>query len=327
MLSRITIAQSRYLGISTSQRYLQFCNSNNIDPKTIEVEVGVLGKKVLAHWVGDPHAQVVIVYFHGGGYTQPATEGYFQYMKKLVAELNASKSKSRSVAVLMLAYSLAPEHEYPTQLQEAAALLSYLTKDEGRSPGDIFLTGDSAGGGLCFSLLSHILHPRAGVPELSLRKPLAGIMAYSPWVSFRTDADSFQRNAQRDMIPAVTLHRGSAMFLGKSDPRNIEADLGPMSGDPYSEPGSNPSSWWKDLNKAVSNVYIWVGSDEVLVDIVRDFASSLREGLLDGGANAENLILVETPDKAHIGPIAEGMQSTVKSEHQLAIEQWYKSLL
>lgn len=278
---------------------------------------------VAAHWIGNPDAQAVVLYLHGGGYTQPATEGYYLYFTRLVKDLNTHVT-SKEIAVLVLAYQLAPEATYPTQLQEAATVLAHLLNETVRSPADIFVTGDSAGGGLSLSLLSHILHPHPDVPRIELSAPLAGALLYSPWVNFSTDHDSMARNAQLDMIPPIMLRRWAAMYLAKANPSNPETDPGPVTGDSYSEPASNPPSWWSGLHRVVADVFIWAGTNEILVDSIREFGRDLRDGWVEGGGQAQRVTCLETLHEAHIAPIMHVMTSASKSDAQVAIEEWYK---
>ncbi|KAF1831404.1 alpha/beta-hydrolase [Decorospora gaudefroyi] len=169
-IHRITIAQSRYLYSGASESYLAHCKKANIAPQTVEVE-GECGK-IDAYWIGNPDAETVILYLHGGGYTIGPSTVYFDYMSRLLADLNDRKSR-RSVGVLFVAYTLAPEGTHPTQLREAVIVLSYLVTKTGRSPSEILISGDSAGGNLAIALLSHILHPHPGVVALKLQRALA----------------------------------------------------------------------------------------------------------------------------------------------------------
>ncbi|KAK3208477.1 hypothetical protein GRF29_77g855737 [Pseudopithomyces chartarum] len=157
-LTHITIPQTRYLLPSTTQRYLSFCDSQNHIPSSISVPYthhsGAV-KEATAHWIGDPSAAVVLLYFHGGAYFQPATSGTFLYVQNLTSALERSTRKT--VAALVVAYSLAPEASFPTQIQEGVALLRYLVssstlssgelaRGRRKEPGDVYLAGDSAGG-------------------------------------------------------------------------------------------------------------------------------------------------------------------------------------
>jgi acetyl esterase/lipase len=322
MLNHITIAQSRYLNPSTSECYFTHCKESNITPQTTKVD-GESGKAA-AHWLGNPDAETVIFYLHGGGYTQPVNPGYFQYISRLIEDLNGEKG-SRSVAVLFLAYTLVPEATHPTQLREAATMLSHLITELGRSPSDIFISGDSAGANLAIALLSHLLRPHPEVPAIKLHQPLAGALLYSPWVGFRTDYPSFD-NETLDTLAPLALRKWSAMFLNKANPVDPEADPGPVSGDSWTEPCVNDPSWWNGLHNVVGDIFVSYGSYEVLADSIRDWKKQLIAGWAEGGGAASRVTFVETPKESHIAPIVQLMtiSPAYKSNTQVAIEEWYK---
>jgi acetyl esterase/lipase len=325
LLEHSTITQSRFINPSTSVRYLGFCKAQCIIPNTIYIDV-TDDDKVGAHWLGDADAQHVMLYFHGGGYTQPATHGCFKYLSRLVEDLN-SKEES-SFAVLVLAYSLAPEKTYPTQLREAAAALTYLVNVTGRSAADMFVSGDSAGGGLALSLLSHLLHPHPEVATVWLQAPLGGALLYSPWAGFSTNYASYD-NAKLDMVPPLAIRKWSAMFLNKANSIDPETDPGPVSGDAYTEPCKNPSSWWKGLHQVVRDIFVAYGSYEVLAGPIEELEKSLTTGWAQGGGNLDQIVFVEGPKEAHIAPIVDIMApgGHIKSSTQNAVEEWYKARL
>ena len=228
----------------------------------------------------------------------------------------------------MLAYTLVPEAVYPTQLREAAVVLAHLVQDTGRSPSNIFIAGDSAGGNLALSLLTHILHPHPDVFELKLKCPIRGALLLSPWVGFRTDYPSFSTNATLDMLAPLALRKWSAMFLNKADASNAEADPGLISGDAWTEACLNPSSWWNGMHYVVSDTFIWWGGHEVFVDPIRELEKNFRAGWADGGGDRSRAIFLESPEEAHVGPIVDTMiPGAKKGDAQIAIEEWFKSRL
>jgi len=261
----------------------------------------------------------------GGGYTQPLSIGYMEYLNRLVIDMN-SLSDGLSISVLVPAYTLAPEAVFPTQLKQVAAVLLYLLVDCNRSPSSIILGGDSAGGNLVLSLLSHIRHPCPDVPEILLRTPLAGTVLFSPWVSFDTSHKSFLRNAQTDALIASNLRKWSSMYLGT----NIrEEDPGVVTGgNEYSEPLQADSPWWKGMADVAGDVFLYGGEDEVFIDGLKEFARRFQEGwaTVDGGKHELHVEFVK--NDAHIGPIMDVMlQYKEKSEAQLAVELWLKERL
>ncbi|VDC03389.1 unnamed protein product [Peniophora sp. CBMAI 1063] len=92
----------------------------------------------------------------------------------------------------MVIIALAPKASFPSQLRQAIAALAYLLA-QGTKASNIVLVGDSAGGNLILQLVSHILHPMAGLPPPPiLSKPLAAIVLVSPWTSYSDDYRSFK---------------------------------------------------------------------------------------------------------------------------------------
>ena len=326
MLSRITIADSRYLNAQTSDRYMQsYCKPRALEPKTLRLDTK--DGQAIAHWIGSPDAEAVIVYCHGGGYVNPANEGTFLYLHRLVKDMNIDGSKP-SVSVLLLAYTLAPEAVYPTQLREAALVIAHLIRDTGRSPSNIFVAGDSAGGNLVLSLLSHISHPHPDVLALDLERPLGGALLISPWVSFRTDYPSFSSNATLDLLASLPLRKWSAMFLNKANSFDPESDPGPISGDAWTEACLNPSSWWDGMHKVVSDVFIWWGSYEVFVDPIRELESKFKAGWANGGGAPDRVIFLESPKEVHTAPIMDTVVvGAKKGKVQVLIEEWFKGRL
>jgi acetyl esterase/lipase len=147
----------------------------------------------------------VVLYLHGGGYTRSASPGNFQYASRLVKDFNGEEG-SRSITALFLVYTLAPGATHLTQLREAATVLSHLITETGRSPSDVIISGDSAGGNLAVAVLSHVLHPYPEVTSIKLQQPLLGAMLYSPWVGFNTDYPSFD-NETLDLLGPFALRK------------------------------------------------------------------------------------------------------------------------
>jgi acetyl esterase/lipase len=326
MLHHITIPQSRYRNPSTTARYLAYCKAHAIIPNTIHVDVGD-GNKVDAHWIGASDAETVILYLHGGGYTQPANEGNMRYLTRLITDLNSQKG-CRSVAVLVLAYTLAPEATHPAQLKQASAVLAHLVTNTGRKPSDIFVSGDSAGGNLGLALLSHLMHPHPEVPTVKLELPLAGTLLYSPWASFSTEFSSYA-NVTLDCLSPLALRKWSAMFLGKANKADQESDPGPISGDGYTEASKNAASWWDGLHRTVSAVFVSYGSYEVLACPIKDLEIQMKKGWTESGGEPNCVVFVEGSKEAHIAPIVDIMtpDAHIKSSSQNTIESWYKARL
>ena len=130
----------------------------------------------------------IILYLHGGGYVS----GDMQYAKGFGTVLAAENH----IAVCCVAYRLAPEHIYPAALEDAVQAYRYLINN-GYSPDKIVLCGESAGGGLVFSLALKLKEEQLPTP--------CGIIAVSPWSDLSMSGASYEENREKD--PSMTKKR------------------------------------------------------------------------------------------------------------------------
>ncbi|MBQ8909667.1 MAG: alpha/beta hydrolase fold domain-containing protein [Oscillospiraceae bacterium] len=133
----------------------------------------------------DERRQGVILYLHGGGYTCGSTD----YAKGFGITL----AERFGVKVFCPGYRLAPEHPFPAALEDALTAYRYLL-DKGYAPSHIALCGESAGGGLCYSLCLKLR-------ELEMEQPSC-IIGISPWVDLTLGGASYQENQESD--PSLT---------------------------------------------------------------------------------------------------------------------------
>lgn len=140
-----------------------------------------------AAWIlpRDERRQGVILYLHGGGYTC----GDLEYAKGFGSML----AVRCGVKVFCPAYRLAPEYPYPAALEDALTAYRYLL-GKGYAPEKIALCGESAGGGLCYSLCLKL-------KELGMALP-ACIVSISPWMDLTLSGESFEENKEKD--PSLT---------------------------------------------------------------------------------------------------------------------------
>ena len=220
----------------------------------------------------------------------PALPGHYQYLVDMQDTLKAQGSET---AVLFLAYGLAPENKYPTQLTQAVECLRYLLHETDRIPSDISLGGDSAGGNLAIGLLSHLTHPHPEIPALHLPTKLHAALLLSPWCSFNTHTQAFTKNAESDCMSGEMLQRWGHAFLGTDSP---------FAGDFYNEPVLAPASWWEGTASVIEEVLIWGGEREILIDSIEEFAKRFTKGFSKHGGRVNTVI---TPKAAHMETILE----------------------
>ena len=196
-----------------------------------------------AAWVlpRDARREGVILYLHGGGYTCGGLEYALGFGAALADECG--------VRVFCAAYRLAPEHRFPAAVEDAAQAYRYLL-EKGYPPERISLCGESAGGGLCFSLCMYLRQQELPLP--------GSIVAISPWTDLACDRESYEWNREKD----VSLSEGQLRFFAEcytDTPENPLASplLGDLSGMPPS--------------------LIFVGGDEILLSDSRELHRALRE--------------------------------------------------
>ena len=104
-LSQINAAQEQWWNQPTESVYLDFVKKNHQKP-----DISVLESGLKLAWYGPKTAEKVVLYFHGGGFVLSASVGHVQWLSDLQKDL----SKEKSVAVVLLFYTLAPHAQYPT---------------------------------------------------------------------------------------------------------------------------------------------------------------------------------------------------------------------
>ncbi|MDH3491452.1 MAG: alpha/beta hydrolase, partial [Gammaproteobacteria bacterium] len=123
----------------------------------------------------------VLLYLHGGAYLI----GSCRTHRQLVSHI----ARAAGINALVPDYRLAPEHRFPAGIEDAVGVYRSLLA-EGFKPGDIFVAGDSAGGGLTIAMLLSLRH--AGVPM-----PAAAVLL-SPFLDVTASGESATTRADQD---------------------------------------------------------------------------------------------------------------------------------
>ncbi len=123
----------------------------------------------------------VLLYLHGGAYLI----GSCRTHRQLVSHI----ARAAGINALVPDYRLAPEHRFPAGIEDAVGVYRSLLA-EGFKPGDIFIAGDSAGGGLTIATLLSLRH--AGVPM-----PAAAVLL-SPFLDVSGSGESATTRADKD---------------------------------------------------------------------------------------------------------------------------------
>jgi acetyl esterase/lipase len=120
-----------------------------------------------ASWIGgfEDSSGRILYYLHGGGYAMGSLRSH--------RSLTAYLARAARAKALLVDYRRAPEHPFPAALEDALAGYRALL-DAGADPRRLVIAGDSAGGGLCVSLM-------LSLKEGGLPLPAAAHLM-SPWV-------------------------------------------------------------------------------------------------------------------------------------------------
>ena len=159
-------------------------------------------------------ADRVILYTHGGGFISGSADSH----RKLTGHL----ARAAGVRVLSLDYALAPERAYPAAVDDAVTGYRWLL-GQGITAEHIATAGDSAGGGLCTSVVLKLR---------DLGEPLpAAVMPLSPWYDLELTADAMQASRGTGEVVSIDgLEQMRAAYLQGGDPADpitnpMRADL------------------------------------------------------------------------------------------------------
>jgi epsilon-lactone hydrolase len=203
-----------------------------------------------------------VLFLHGGAFIIGSPNLYRHVTWRIASAARAH--------VLAVDYRLAPEHPFPAALEDAFTAYNWLVT-HGIDPSRIAVMGDSAGGGLVFSLMLRLR-------DEGYRLPGAAV-ALSPWTDLALTGASLRVNAIYDpMLRADDPPLFVNDYLAGADPR--APYVSPLYGDPAGLPPT----------------IIQVGSDEVL----RDDAVRMADRMRAAGCHVELEIWPRMPHVWHV---------------------------
>ncbi|MFD9697680.1 alpha/beta hydrolase [Lentzea sp. NPDC059081] len=207
----------------------------------------------------------VILYLHGGAFMGNSMHSH----RKLAAHL----AKAARSTALVLDFRLAPEHQFPAQLDDAAAAYRWLLA-QGFTPQSIATAGDSGGGGLATTTALRLRDENLPLP--------AAIVALSPWYDTTAGGDTLDTNAEHDpFLSRPLMKQLSAIYLGGASP---DAPLA--------------NALTADLT-GLPPIYITAGSREGLLDDAQRFTNRATAAGVD-------VTLEVADDMLHVYPLMAG---------------------
>jgi acetyl esterase len=164
-----------------------------VENHDVAVDGGTIPVRVL---VPPQAVHGVILYLHGGGWVIGTIDEYETMARKL--------AERTSCAIVLVGYRLAPEHRYPTAVDDSYAALewtaAHLEDITGRSDVPLIVAGDSAGGNLT-AVVALRARDRNG-PAIALQ-----VLIYPV-----TDAD-FDRPSYADLENQLILNREAMVWF------------------------------------------------------------------------------------------------------------------
>ena len=154
-----------------------------------------------------------ILYFHGGSYVAEATKQHWDFIEKIVNDLD--------VTVILPDYPLTPKYNYKDVFQMVVPLYKEIIDIVDQE--DLIIMGDSAGGGLALALEEKIGEENLKVPSKTI--------LISPWLDVRLNnpqIDEVQKNDKQ--LNKETLKLAGIAYAGEDGINNylvnpIEGDL------------------------------------------------------------------------------------------------------
>lgn len=236
----------------------------------------------------------VALHIHGGGFAlgngRDEDTGFLA--KNFLRHLGVTHV---STPQYRLSSCLTQQNHFPAPVQDALTAYLDLVRTKKIPPGQIILSGDSAGGNIAIALARYISEygTELGIP------PPGGIALWSPWLDVHAATDltlnvKMSPHYETDYICTEFARWGAGCVLGSSSPgtgEKIDAR------GPYLSPLHYPFRLVRPRNgggdvgaeEDVGDipVFIHAGECEVLVDDVRTFTSHLKEAAGWGNVHLE----------------------------------------
>lgn len=239
-------------------RERKFWNEGGPEPnKMVDLELsGPYGPIAIRfHYPKRRTGKGAIVYIHGGGFVVGNLDTHSKIMRLLMEETES--------VVIGIDYHLAPEYNYPTQVEECAFLVEWLrnhSEEYGIDPNDIALGGDSGGANLSLATSLYLRDKREDVSYIRCLLLYYGAYGLTDSKSMRLLGGDYDGLSRKDLQAYTNMYIGE----GKADLR-------------YFDCFSN------DLTKGVPPCYIAYGD----LDPLKDDSKLLYEILTYNDITAE----------------------------------------
>ena len=125
----------------------------------------------------------VLVFLHGGGFALGSSASH----RKLAGHV----ARACGATAFVADFRRAPEHPYPAQIEDTAAVFDALVRD-GIRPADITFIGDSAGASIAIATTLRMQRDGSRTPGM--------VMAISPWLDMENTGETLVSNNDTDFL-------------------------------------------------------------------------------------------------------------------------------
>lgn len=194
----------------------------------------------------------IIVFVHGGGWCIGSIATHERTAKKVCS--------ATGYKVLSVEYSLAPEHPFPTALNEVSAVVEYVNNNlsEFNATQEILIMGDSAGGHLAFTSAINLIEQG--------KEFISKIIAVYPVVdTTNTETESYSNFSKGYFLTKRMMNEFIDYYVPNSKDRSS-----PLAS----------ANYYTSLNK-LPDVYLITGQ----FDPLRDEGEAFAKALTDAGVN------------------------------------------
>lgn len=227
-----------------------------------------------------------ILYLHGGGYHRGSALSHGELVSRL--------ARAALSSALLPEYRLAPEHPFPTGLNDAVAAYRWLAHSKAMASTRVAVVGDSAGGGLAIAL-------QLMLKELGEPMPRCTALL-SPWADLRVERVAERATTAADpMMSPLEMERAAAWYLGTAS-----ADT----------PLASPIL--ADL-EGLPPILVLVGGGEILLDDARSLVAAARSCGVDAELQVWDGLFHVWPLMAHLPEAAQAVDAVAAFiRHQVA---------
>jgi len=189
-----------------------------------------------------------MVTFHGGGFVLGSGTDDASYAASLTAH---------GLTVIAVSYRMAPEHPFPTPLEDCASAIIYLEQNAeslGIDPEQLYISGFSAGGNLALACLHLLDNPKSFNYDIPSPPRVRGAILFYPLLDWAKTRDEKRNECER---PDLTLPPGLTNLFDDSYLRR-----GP--GMDLSTPLLSPGAASDDLLRKLPPIHLVVCEHDML---------------------------------------------------------------